>query len=430
MTKVKGAKEAEETETVESAGFGRDRRKLLLEQAAVELNARGVGQASLADIAARLGVTRTALYNYVEDQRDLVFQCYRHSCEVLARTFTRAHQQNKDILGCLEDFIERMSSPGTPPIAAMTDLPFLDDEQRDTIEGLLSGIIAEVAHIIEGGIKSGAIRPCSSIVVARAVLALVSWPPLLPPTSPKFVELASPQLLTTTKSLLRLGIAAERAGYVDVSHEFNVNTSGPPTNVFERTELAKAKKEALLAKGSRLLNLKGFDQTSLDEIAASVGVSKAVIYHNIGDKQTFVLECYRRAYLFALDIANRMDKSKSDRLTALVKAMYELSLIHLREDAPLLFPVVGFASLSKTLVFETRQTNKTLQKIYTRAVETGFKEGSVRVQSTTALLSLLPAFIQWLDKWRKIPSGNEVTIEHVADEVARLVAIGLAPLEG
>lgn len=429
MAKLKGAKEAGETETVELAGFGRDRRRLLLEQAAVELNARGVGQASLADIASRLGVTRTALYNYVEDQRDLVFQCYRHSCEVLARTFTRARQQNKDVLDCLEDFIERMSSP-MPPIAAMTDLPFLDDEQRDTIEGLLSGIIAEVGHVIESGIKSGAIRPCSSIVVARAVLALVSWPPLLPPTSPKFVELASPQLMATTKSLLRLGIAAERAGYADVSHEFNMNTSEPLTNVFERAELAKAKKEALLAKGSRLLNLKGFDQTSLDEIAASVGVSKAVIYHNIGDKQTFVLECYRRAYRFALDIANRMDKAKTDRLTALVKAMYELSLIHLREDAPLLFPVVGFASLSRTLAYEARKTNKTLQKIYTRAVETGFEEGSVRVQSTSALLSLLPAFIHWLDKWRQIPSGNEESIEQVADEVARLVAIGLAPLEG
>jgi AcrR family transcriptional regulator len=412
----------------ESAGLGRDRRRALLTEAAMELNARGVGQASLGDVAARLGVTRTALYNYVEDQRDLVYQCYRHSCEVLARTFTRARQRHEDALDCLDDFIERMSSADAAQIAAITDLIFLDDEQRDTIVGLLSGIIAEVGHVIESGIKTGKIRPCESIIVARAVLAFVSWPPLLPPTNPELMTVAGPNLLTTTKSLLRWGIAAKREAIIDVRHDLNVRTDEPLTNVFERAAVAKAKKEALLAKGSRLLNLKGADMTSLDEIAASVGVSKAVIYHNIGDKQTFVLECYRRAYRFALDTANRMEASKADRATALTTAMYDLALAHLREDAPLLFPVVGFASVSETIVSETREINRTLLEIYERAVQAGIAEGSLQDHDAASLIAMLPASIQWLDKWRSIPSGSDESNELTASEIARLVNVGLSPL--
>lgn len=406
--------------------LGRDRRRALLDEAAVELNGRGVGQVSLGDVAGRLGLTRTALYNYVEDQRDLVFQCYRHSCEVLARTLNRARQQNGDALDCIDDFVTRMAEPGAAPIAAITDLAFLDDEQRDTIEGIMSGILAELANVIDGGIRSGSVRECSSITVARTILAFVSWPPLLPPTNPEMVDHALPHLLATTKTLLRWGIAADRSKRLGLQEAADVRTGEPSTNVFERSELVKMKKEALLAKGSRLLNLKGIEETSLDEIAASLGVSKAVIYHNIGDKPTFVLECYRRAYRIALEIAERMEAHPGERDEALTAAMHGLATIHLRDDAPLLFPVVGFASVPEKIATETRETNRKLQAIYGRAVTTGIAEGSLRRFDADALLALLPAAIHWLDKWRALPTGSSDSDVLVAAEIATLVAVGLS----
>jgi AcrR family transcriptional regulator len=405
---------------------GRDRRRALIEEAAVELNGRGVGQVSLGDVAARLGVTRTALYNYVEDQRDLVFQCYRHSCETLARMLNRARQQHVDALDCIEDFVGRMAEPGLAPIAAITDLAFLEEEQRDTIEGILSGILAELADVIERGMQAGTIRDCAPIVVARTILAFVSWPPLLPPTNPELVDDALPHLLSTTRMLLRWGIAADRRRLVRFEAPDDLRPSEPSANVFARSELLKLKKEALLARGSRLLNLKGIEETSLDEIAASLGVSKAVIYHNIGDKPTFVLECYRRAYRIALEIAVRMEASDGDRADALIGAMHMLAATHLRDDAPLLFPVVGFASVPPTIASETRDTNRQLQAIYSRAVECGITEGSVRPCDPSALLALLPAAIHWLDKWRALPAGCADDDANVAAEIARLVAIGLS----
>lgn len=409
-----------------SENAGRDRRRALLDEAAAELNGRGVGQVSLGNIAGRIGVTRTALYNYVEDQRDLVFQCYRQSCEVLARTLTRARQQHSDALDCIDEFVSRMADTRTAPIAAITDLAFLDDEQRDTIEGILSGILAELADVIERGVEAGTIRDCAPMVVARTILAFISWPPLLPPTNPELIDSALPHLLETTRTLLRWGIATDRARTLLLAEPADIRPVEPSANVFERSELLKLKKETLLAKGSRLLNLKGAEETSLDEIAASLGVSKAVIYHNIGDKPTFVLECYRRAYRIALEIAARMEASTGDRAGALIDAMHALATIHLRDDAPLLFPVVGFASVPPGIASETRETNRQLSEIYSRAVEQGIAEGSLRPHDPSALLALLPAAIHWLDKWRALPAGSRENDGVIAAEIARLVAFGLA----
>ena len=58
-----------------AGGGRRSKRDAVLDEAAARLNARGVSLASLSEVAQALGLTRAALYYYVEDRDDLVFQC-------------------------------------------------------------------------------------------------------------------------------------------------------------------------------------------------------------------------------------------------------------------------------------------------------------------------------------------------------------------
>src|SRR3954454_21788782 len=84
------------------------KRAKVLEEAAKALNQRGVSQTSLAGIAQRVGVSRAALYYYFEDQQDLVFQCYRQSCELMSRTLRAAEQGGGDALSIIEAFVDGM----------------------------------------------------------------------------------------------------------------------------------------------------------------------------------------------------------------------------------------------------------------------------------------------------------------------------------
>ena len=54
----------------------KSRRDQLLDEAAHELNAKGISMTSLTDVADRLGFSRASLYYYVEDREDLMLQVY------------------------------------------------------------------------------------------------------------------------------------------------------------------------------------------------------------------------------------------------------------------------------------------------------------------------------------------------------------------
>lgn len=402
------------------------RRETLLDEAAAELNERGVTQTSLNEIAVRLGLTRTALYYYVDDQRDLVFQCYRRSCEVLAQRINRAKKECRDPLALLDHFIDQMLAPGSPQVAVISELSYLDTERREIISGLLSGIVADLSSAIDRGVQTGLVRPCRSDVVASSVLGLVSWPTLMKRADPEMAERVAPGSIDAIKSLLRFGVAANRQGPVVLDKAGDAPADSPLSQIFERNVIISAKQEALLAAGSALLNAKGADLTSLDEIAASVGVSKAVIYHNIGDKQTFLLECYRRAHRIALETVSRMEKAPSDRLSAFASAIYRDSLLHMKPDGPILLPMVGFAALPEPIADELRKGGRRLLDSYRDTLQAGCEEGSFRKLDYDPFITLLPSFSQWLAN-PYLRSPLEGSPEDIAEEIAKLISTGLAP---
>ena len=57
-------------------------REVLLDEAARQFNARGIAATSVNQVAKRVGLTRAAVYYYVKDSEDLVFQCYLRACQL------------------------------------------------------------------------------------------------------------------------------------------------------------------------------------------------------------------------------------------------------------------------------------------------------------------------------------------------------------
>jgi len=51
------------------------------------------------------------------------------------------------------------------------------------------------------------------------------------------------------------------------------------------------KRDALLRAAVRMFNERGFHATSLDDVAASLGITKPVIYRHLGNKDRVLFEC-------------------------------------------------------------------------------------------------------------------------------------------
>src|SRR5688500_15795257 len=111
----------------------RSRRDLLLDEAARQLNARGISQTALIDLTSALGLSRAAVYYYADDRQDLVFQAYRRACEALARDLSTAAREPGDAIGRIAHFITRSLDPDRVEEAVLSEVAYLTDEQRATI---------------------------------------------------------------------------------------------------------------------------------------------------------------------------------------------------------------------------------------------------------------------------------------------------------
>src|SRR5882724_3270780 len=68
-----------------------------------------------------------------------------------------------------------------------------------------------------------------------------------------------------------------------------------PWRAHRERELERgAKKEAVLLAAARLFTRSGFQRTSLDDIARSLGVTKPTLYYYIENKEQILFECVER----------------------------------------------------------------------------------------------------------------------------------------
>lgn len=391
----------------------------------MSLNRRGVSRTSLADIARAAGVTRAALYYYFEDQEDLVFQCYRRSAEALARRLEEAALEPGGALNIIDRFIDRMLGEDEPEFAALSEPAFLRPEQRSTILGLYEAIRARLSSILDRGVRDREVRPCDTRIAAQGVMGLISWIPMAR-TWRTADAVSNAQLTEVIKPLLRRGVAVDRSAAL-AYRPFDLSTSQMPVGrVFDAEAMASARHEALLAAASWLFNLKGVDATSLEEIALRVGVTKTVIYHNLGDKQALVAACYRRAFRLFHDVADKAEAFAGSRLDALCAADETVAQASLREDIAPLAPYGGFEALPEPVRQDVQTEGDRLTERYSRLVEAGQKEGSIRAMDTRAFLTVLPGAFEWLPKW--LETLDPAARAAAPRDLALLVRLGLEPL--
>lgn len=399
------------------------RREQMLDAAARHLNASGVSLTSLGDIAVSLGVSRAALYQYVEDREDLVFQCYRRSCEAMARHLGEAIRLGTDAAEAIGLFIERMLDPAQPEIAARAEIAFLGPGRHEIIQGLYDAIATHLASVLESGAQAGVLRACDHEVTAKAIISLVTWVPLSRYWATPARSYEPERFVRAMKATLLDGLAVDKGSariYRPIDLSPLLTRVG---GVFDRDAMADAKRETLLAIASRLFNRKGIDSTSLEEIASHVGATKRTLYHHLGDKQTLLVSCYARSYRIFLFIMESMTAYRGSRLEALAAAFHAISTVYLRDDLAPIAPLVGHGALPAKAQADMTPNSDALIAGYFSAMNQGNNENSLHVQDMEARVLLLPGAFSWLVK--DTGTHGEERIEHIAREISTLLSVGL-----
>jgi AcrR family transcriptional regulator len=405
----------------ESASGRETKRAALLDEAAQELNARGISGASIARIAKRVGLTRAAVYYYFKDRDELAAECYRRTCRSMAEDMAAALRVKGNGLEKVLDFLRRALDSARAPCAALSELDYFAGRTRDAIAAAHSANVSALRGLICAGISDGSIRPCDDEIVAQTLIGTITWIPL----SVGWVEGTDEGFRARTVDAfadLIVNGQARDPFYAFVPPVAIESFFPSPTDVFDRRALADAKIERLLMIASQLFNRHGIDGTSLDDIARGLGATKGTLYHYLEHKMDLVVRCYKRATMLFDRFAEASEKVGRTGLERGLIGLYLNVQAHASGLSPLI-QLAGPSALPAAARRELRRRSRGLQRRFESFGKQGLADGSLRPMDYDAVAQLGAGAFEWLPKWFSFDDTRAPRA--LAEEIVALFIRGL-----
>ncbi len=188
------------------------------------------------------------------------------------------------------------------------------------------------------------------------------------------------------------------------------------------TGLARKRYDAdsLLDVAVRVFTERGFDGTSMEQLAQAAGITKSSIYHHVGSKDELLGRSLDRALggLFSV-LAAAPDGRAIDRLEFVIRGSVRV-LVAEQPHVTLLLRVRGNTAVEKAALARRREFDRAV----TRLVEQAEADGDLRSDADSALSSrLVFGMVNSITEWHR--PGRSLTADRLADAVVQVALDGL-----
>lgn len=192
----------------------------------------------------------------------------------------------------------------------------------------------------------------------------------------------------------------------------------------ERVSERAQKREAVLRAAVRVFNARGFQSASLDEVAASLQISKPTIYHYLGNKEQVLLECVRRGLEMLHDAAldaQREAGSGLDRLRRFLCRYAELNM----DDFGRCVIRTSDEALSDDGAKQFRALKSKIDQAMRALIQSGIDDGSIAPVDVKVAAFTLAGALNWPARWYD-PAGP-MSPDAIAASMVDLLIGGIAP---
>lgn len=179
----------------------------------------------------------------------------------------------------------------------------------------------------------------------------------------------------------------------------------------------------VLRRAIELFNQRGYDGTSVGDLAGELGLSKSAIYHHVPSKEHLLQQALDEA-LDALNAA--LDRIEADPdLTAIerLRTAVRTSVVVLVEHLPavtLLLRVHGNSAAEQDALARRRGLDARLAAMVQAAVAEGHLRGDIPPDLLSRLLfGMVNSLVEW------VRPGHDESADHLADAVTALAFEGL-----
>jgi len=196
--------------------------------------------------------------------------------------------------------------------------------------------------------------------------------------------------------------------------------------VISRPSSGSPRLRSILESAARLIYQKGYEGTSMQDIAEACGITKAGLYHHIATKEALLLAIMHYGMdLFEEIVLDRV-KDIADPLERL-RATMARNIELVTHDASKEVTIILHEH--QTLTGDAQKAINARKKKYVRFLEDSFREamakGRIRqVDPTIATFSLLGSVL-WTYKWYR--ASGKLTPDQLTDGMIDLFFRGLEP---
>lgn len=192
----------------------------------------------------------------------------------------------------------------------------------------------------------------------------------------------------------------------------------------EKIREREEKREAVLRAAVRMFNARGFHATSLDDVAASLGISKPTIYHYLGNKEQVLIECVTRGLeplRLAAEAAKDEPGSGLDRLRRFLRHYAQINM----EDFGRCVVRTGDETLSPEAAAQFRSRKREVDLALRGLIEDGIADGSIAPVDVKFAAFSIAGALNWPARWHD-PAGP-APVDEIVAALVDIVIGGLAP---
>ncbi|MGI9245495.1 MAG: TetR/AcrR family transcriptional regulator [Steroidobacteraceae bacterium] len=184
------------------------------------------------------------------------------------------------------------------------------------------------------------------------------------------------------------------------------------------------KREAVIRTAARAFDERGYHNTSLDDIAAALGVTKPTVYYYVANKEQLLFECFRAGLepiRAALRRAEDADGTGRERLREVVRD-YALAIA---SEYGWCMVRAEHQDLGSELSGEVKALKSEIDRGIRGLLQTGIADGSIAVGDPKLAAFAIAGALNWIAHWYR--AGRSLTPEQIADQFVHFLEHGLAP---
>jgi AcrR family transcriptional regulator len=195
----------------------------------------------------------------------------------------------------------------------------------------------------------------------------------------------------------------------------------------ERQHDREVKREAVIRAAAHAFNQKGYHNTSLDDIAAALEVTKPTVYYYVTNKEQLLFECFAAGIeqiRIGFREAKSLEASARERLNAVLRNYAKA----MASEFGWCMVRVEDQDLSPAMSDHIKAMKHEIDQGIRRLIREGVQDGSIHPCDPKMTAFAVAGSLNWIAHWYK--ENQSMTPAQIADAFITIFENGLQPRRG